>query len=149
MYVKMLYMWRITSTFSDIYLHTSKITCLGFVIISWESLFSRFSRDGEMFYRMILGGGNGMSTSSEGGCLRFFVEKYESLVSLLRVGLSSEKERGCLRCRRGGVIYGFIDSNLLYSLSIYSCSLSFSVTTRGDWDVNDKGEYFPMSTYRG
>ena len=65
---------------------------------------------------------------------------------LLRVEVSSEEERGCLRCRRGFVICGFIESNLFSSLSIYSCSLSLSVTMRGGWDVNAKGASFPMST---
>ena len=139
-------MWRITSSLSAIYLETSRITCLGFVIISWAILFSRFSRDEERLSGLLQGDGNEVSNSSEGGCLRFFVENEESLVCLLRVRVSSEEERGCLRCRRGFVICGFIESNLFSSLSIYSCSLSLSVTMRGGWDVNAKGASFPMST---
>ena len=85
----MLSMWRITSPLCAIHLHNSRITCLSFVIISWEIFFSRFSRDGERLYRLMLGDENVVYTSSEGGCLRVFLEAGESLVCLLRVGVSS------------------------------------------------------------
>ena len=50
----MLSIFIFDSSLSDIHLHTSMMTCLGFVFISWASFFSISSRDREVLSRMIL-----------------------------------------------------------------------------------------------
>ena len=42
--IRMLSMYSFAYSLSDIHLHTSMITCLVFVFISWASFFSIFSR---------------------------------------------------------------------------------------------------------
>ena len=44
----------LASSLSDIYLHTSMINFLGFVLISWASSFSRFWREGRYLARLLL-----------------------------------------------------------------------------------------------
>ena len=55
MEVMMLSMCIFSSCLSDIHLHTSIITCLGFVFVFWSSVFSGVYIDREEFSRMILG----------------------------------------------------------------------------------------------
>ena len=64
--VRMFSMCSLTSSLSNIYLHTSMMTCLGFVFISWAILFSIISRDKETLSRLLLGEVNVESTSSVG-----------------------------------------------------------------------------------
>ena len=85
----MLSMCIITSSLSDIHLQTYRMTCLGFLIISWASFFSSFSRDGERLSRLLLADGNEVSTSSEGGG-EVFVTEEESLVCFLGDRYSTE-----------------------------------------------------------
>ena len=67
MEVSMLSMYIFASYLSSIHLHTSMMTCLGFVIISWEIFFFRFSRDRDTLSRLLLGDVNGVSTSRYSG----------------------------------------------------------------------------------
>ena len=62
MEIRMFSIWMFVSFFSAIHLHTSKMICLSFYFISWESFFSIFSSDWEALYRLLLGYGNVDST---------------------------------------------------------------------------------------
>ena len=112
------------------------MTCLGLVVISWASFFSKFSRDREALSRLLLSDGNAESTISEGGGLRFFLKEDESLVYFQGVGSSSEGGKGCLQYGGEVVVDLFIESNLSSFLSIYPRSLSLSTTGVGNWGVD-------------
>ena len=77
------------------------MTCLGLVIISWASFFSKCSRDREAFSRLLLVDGNIESTSREGEVLRGFVKDRKYIVYSQVVGFSSDGGKGCLQ--GGGV----------------------------------------------
>ena len=58
----MFYRYSFTSSLSGIHFHTSMITCLGFVFISWESSFCILSREGGDMSGILIGEGNLEST---------------------------------------------------------------------------------------
>ena len=62
MEVSMLSMYIFCSSLSGIHLHATMMTCLSFVVISWASLLSIFSRYREALYILLLGYGNIEST---------------------------------------------------------------------------------------
>ena len=64
MEVRMFSRYILVSSLSDIHLHTSIITCLGFVFISCASSFYRFLREGREMAVIILGEGNLESNNS-------------------------------------------------------------------------------------
>ena len=47
MEVRILSMYRCDSSLSEIHLHASMMTCLGFVLLSWAISFYKFSREGK------------------------------------------------------------------------------------------------------
>ena len=71
----MLSIRRLAPSFLDTHLHTSKMTCIGLVVISRASLFSRLSMDREALSRLLLVDWNVESTSSDEGGLRWFVKE--------------------------------------------------------------------------
>ena len=89
------------SSISNIHFHTSMMTCMCFVIISWSSLFFIFSMYREVLSRLLLGDGNVESTSSVGGGLGGYEEEGFFCVfprgwgigSLIRWGMDVSGER--------------------------------------------------------
>ena len=120
------------------------MTCIGFVIISWSSFFSKFSRDREAFSRLLLVDGNIESTSREGGGLRGLVKDRKSLVYSQVVGFSSDGGKWCLQGGGVFIVYVFIDSNVSSGLSISPGTISLSTTGVGNWFVGPGRVSFPM-----
>ena len=97
MVVRMLSMYIFYSSLSDIHLRNSMISCLGFVFISWASLFSLFSRDREALSRLLLEEGNMESNSSVGEGLGV-VMKGVILMYSQEVGDSGAHSEGGVGC---------------------------------------------------
>ena len=73
MEVRFIFMYRFASSLSAIHLQASKTTCLGFVVISWASLLSKFllfwvEIIGGFLVRVEFGGVGGRGERRFGGC---------------------------------------------------------------------------------